>query len=296
MPELKCSRPCEIIPVLASMLLGGSRRVVEGVEHATISEPVVIEFVDPVGLCPQYLSLGDPFVHLLSSLAAMFPFSESSSYPSHLRPPNTLPIDSSPSFFASQVVSTGRCVVFAGTSLSTFEMVGVPGEHAVVSMNMVCPIGSIFECIAPGAIRWGFLHQAVASLSDAMMGVHRLIVLHPNAPVSVCESIMLEHEELKSQGLYDPTAMALGVLGGPPQDWLRDVKMFLDEHAQASGYQDRSIRRLFVPAMAAWLKMVDPDAANPVDDCLKALGSVTDTNWHRMLFRFAEMQRGTSNA
>ena len=289
---LTAARLADAVPALARTLLKLGKVIRhEDMDWCKMFMPLEIGVVDPTALCPRYLSLGDPFSLLLTSFASLFPQSESSRFPSRLMPTSTLDEHASPSAFAAQVTAQGRCVIMAGSVLATFELEGVPGDHAVLNMNMVCSTGDVFSALAPGAIRWGFLLQAIAAIGEFMVGEQRIFILSPVAPKAVCESVLAEHEEFDGGPLYLENETALGILGGAPTEWLEDARMFVDEHAMGIGYRDRSIKRLLAPAMAAYLKLTDPDSARPRLDALAALNSVGDPAWRRLLSRFANMQR-----
>lgn len=262
----------------------------DGHEWLKLDMPMIYEIVAPVCLCPRFLSLGDPFQHLLSSFAAMFPATGTSQYPGYLTPSGRLPEESGPSAFASQVVSEGRCVIMAGNVLASFETSGLPQDGGVLALNMIAATGSSFHALAPGSVRWGFLHQAVSAISGYIQGRHRVIMLHPCAPRAVCEAISAEAREFEDRPLYADGEVPMGVLGGNPSEWLGDAAMFVDEHRMATGYRDRSVRRLLVPAMAAWHLMVDKEVPDRLAKARAALASVSDAAWRRSMLRFVDMQ------
>jgi len=286
MIEIAARNIADAAPQVAARLLSGHRKDLHGERVAYLNEPVVVSLANPVETCPRFVALGNPYSHLLTSFASLFPLPDGSRFPESLRPQACLTGEASPSAFAGSVVADGRAVVFAGAALAGFEAVGTPDNMGVLSLNVVSPTGSVMNALAPGCIRWGMLQQAIASLSGFMLGGFRLIVLHPIAAVEHCEAILQEVEAMCSGPLYADGEVALGVASAPGGEWLTEAAMFLGEHAYASGYQHRPIRSLLVPAVAAWMKLTDADIADRRSAALEQLATVKDQAWRRCLERW----------
>lgn len=278
---------------LSRKLKDGSRVMRDGVEWFKLRDPAVIEFQHSIQNCPRYLSLGDPFKHLLGSFAWMFSCNQESHYPDHLTPECRMPPQVTPSAITAKVIANGRVVLSIGDFLATFESTGTPDNLGVLDLNMVCSVQSSIDSIVPWSTRFGMLHQAVAGCSGLMMGSHRIFIMHPCAPVSVVEGVLAEEEEVGHLlNSAENMGASLPVIAGDYNGWLSNASMFIHEHCRAAPYNDRFIRRVLSPAMAAWLCLTDGESSDQdrVSKACAQINSVADPEWRFLLKRFCDMQ------
>ncbi len=292
MLDIMATNVADAVSIIAKHLhIEGSRYMFYGNEWAKLSSPMVIDFAEMGACSSRYLSLGNPFEHLLSSFAWMFPAQDGSIYPKIFDPRLRMPESASPAAIAAKILTDSRQVIQVGDYLATFEMHGTPENHGVLEMNIVVSVGSTFEALVPWGIRWSMLHQAVCASIGIIAGRSRMFILHPCAPVTIVDAVYAEFAD--NDFGFGPTG-SVPVVSGSYDDWYSDALMFVSEHCSAVGYKDRYIRRVLNPAMAAWRYLCDPELppearVKHARDMIKNIG---DEDWKMVLDRFAVMQSG----
>jgi len=255
---------------------------------------VILEIVSP-DLCPRYLAAGSPFFALLGGFAWLFERPSETAWPQALEPENRLPPEVSPGRIAAALVSQRRLAVVIGGFVGAFELDGPP-DDGLVSLSLVVAGGTTLDAVSIWAVRWGMLQQAVCGVAGAKIGRLRLFLLYPSMPESLVETIVADSVSRSHERQGEDASMSITVpvvSGCAGELWLSECQMFLAEHCQALGYQDRFIATVLAPAMSAYLAWVAPDVS---DDTRRSLAlvrlkSVRDSVWRDALTRYVSAAR-----
>lgn len=271
-----------------------------GVEVAYLTSPVVFALVPPLSLCPDLVALGNPFALLLSSYAWLVQPGGASRWPESLDPGLSLPDSSGASVIAEGIRENGRHVMRLGVFLVSFETVGDPENHGILDCNIIVAGGSAFAALGHWGVRWLMLHHAVCGCTGFICGMTNIVVLHPCASMGEAEKVRAECREVLWGGRGEggnasvlPGGPDFPLVSGDAADWLRESRMFRDEHTLAMGYSDRFVSGVLSPAMTAWLALNDQDRSDKdrVSAAQDLVRSVRDLRWRAMLTRYLDMVR-----
>lgn len=280
----------DALPAVAEFMYSCPVEKVDSDDVFVSHTPIVVEFEKSMAVCPGLVCMGNPFENLLSGLAFMFPTTTGCRFPDTLEPNFRLDVQTSPKVIGSQVVRDTGSTIVVGNCVVVLDLCP-DGESSSVGLNVLYPVGAPLHAIANGMVRWSFFHQAVSAFAGATVGYRRMQMLVSHQSVADCEAVLKEVESLADTDshLSHDRDLLLGVMGGGADDWLREASMFCDEHVMALGYQDRSLRSLFVPAAAAWnMYLLSEGDESAMADIAAQLRCVRDHAWRRLLTRYVQ--------
>jgi hypothetical protein len=152
------------------------------------------------------------------------------------------------------------------------------GNDGRLDLSVFCRSNDIvWGCYGSDAVTFGMLLEYVAGLIGCKVGRYYQISVNWHGYVETLDKVGELMFEIDDKLGTPPCPYETGavktvpLVGNDPALWHQDLKMFMDEGANAMGYRDPFFRKVAVPMLQAWNRFKNLDAPERYDEGIKIL-------------------------